>query len=212
MFYHLPRKEYMRQRWLKSFTFLILLSGPLTVRADTVNVGVFSFDVLNPESTTSLGVNTFSLYNFTGPAFNLPPDFPALDELTFTGVSITVNLSGGPDVVLLGDLGPGLYSPASASLEYLESDHVLSAALTASLAISQFDLADGNVFELSSQQLTAILLPSSGNALSPGVDFVLITASGTEVASAVPEPRSAPFLLISMFAFAGFVKRSLARK
>jgi hypothetical protein len=205
----IPRRS---SRGIQIALLLLFLVGPRTGRADTVNLGVFSFDVLNPGTPQSLGVNTFSIDNLTGPTFNLPPDFPVLDELTFVGVSVTVNLSGGPSVVSLGDLAPGLYSPASASLEFLESDLVSSATLSASLAESQFALSDGNIFELSSQQLTANLLPSSGDVLSAGVDFALITASGTEVGAAVPEPSSTPFLLTSIFAFVGFGKRWFSRK
>jgi hypothetical protein len=183
-----------------------LLVAP-NVRADTINLGVFSFDVLNPGGPGSPGVNSFSIDNFTGPTFGLPPDFPAIDELTFLGVNVVINLTGGPDVVPLGDLGPGLYSPASASLEFLDSDQVSSASLDATLGPSQFALADGNIFELSSQQLSATLLPSSGNTLSAGVDFVLITASGTEVAATVPEPDYAPCFLTAAFVFLGFAKR-----
>jgi hypothetical protein len=207
MFLDFVRSIKSRKLSMMPVTLLILFAlAPHTVSADTLDVGVFSFDVLNPGSSGSPGVNSFSIDNFTGPIFGLPPDFPSMDQLTFLGVSVTVNLTGGPDVVPLGDLGPGQYSPASASLEFLDSDQVSSASLDATLGPSQFALADGNTFDLSSQQLSATLLPSSGNALTPGVDFVLITASGTEVAVAVPEPSYMPWFVIIVFSVA-FAKR-----
>jgi hypothetical protein len=195
------------QRTLPALILVFFSLMALNVRADTVNLGVFSFDVLNPASPGSAGVNSFSVDNLTGATFDLPPDFPALDDLTFLGVNVTINLVGGPDVVPLGDLGPGFYSPAAASLEFLDSDQVSSASLDATLGPSQFALADGDLFELSSQQLSATLLPSSGNALTAGVDLVLITVSGTEVAATVPEPDYAPCFLIAAFVFVRFAKR-----
>jgi len=167
----------------------VLVLGFLTIAtsaamADSVTVGVVSFDVVNPGAT-----NAFTVYNLTGP-FSLFPDFPVADPLTFTGISLTLTESGSSTPFLLPDAGPG-----SEQLLVLNTDSFTQAAFQANLNQSIFALGDGTIFQASSGVVTATLLPSSGNDLTPGVDFAYLTVSGSPVTIPIPEPSTLLLLL-----------------
>ena len=57
----------------------VLVAG--TARADIVAIGVLAFNVLNPGTPASPGINDFEIDNFTGPVFGLPPELPVVDSL-----------------------------------------------------------------------------------------------------------------------------------
>lgn len=62
--------------------------------ADTINLGFVSFDAFIPGSSSSPGVNEFSINNFTGdPGLGgsaLPSDFPIFTFLTIQGARLTL--------------------------------------------------------------------------------------------------------------------------
>ena len=72
------------------FLGLCLLSS--AAYADIVPVGVLSYDTFIPAGNGSPGVDAFDIANFTG-AFNLAPDFPVTDSLTFKSAVLTLTLS-----------------------------------------------------------------------------------------------------------------------
>jgi len=149
--------------------------------ADSVTVGVLTYDVNNPGTAVSVGIDAFTLYNGTG-AFSLPPDLPVAGDLTFLGAAVT---PAGLGVSSFGDQGPG-----SSQILFLDSNLFTSALFQATLSQTLFTLSDGTSFQADSNVLTATLLPSNGTTLVAGTDSVLLTVSGTPVVAAVPEPSS----------------------
>lgn len=109
----------------------MLLVGTSNTRADSLTVGVVSFDVANPGAT-----NAFTVYNLTGP-FSLFPDFPVSDSLTFTGITLTLTESGSSTLFILADAGPG-----SEQLLVLDTDSFTQAVFQANLSQSIFSLGD----------------------------------------------------------------------
>lgn len=89
---------------LGGFTLCLLVS---IAQADTVSVGVLSYDTFIPAGDGSPGVLAFDLANLTG-AFSLPTDLPVTNSLTFESATLTLTLSDlTQDVIALGDIGPG---------------------------------------------------------------------------------------------------------
>src|SRR5580658_9899718 len=75
--------------------------------ANSVDLGVLSYDVFIPGAPGMPGVDAFDIANFTG-AFGLPPDFPVSGNLTLVGATLTLFPLGQPSEVLaLGNIGPG---------------------------------------------------------------------------------------------------------
>jgi hypothetical protein len=172
---------------------IALAASPLC--GEIVDLGVFSFNNLNPGGNGSSGINDFEIDNFTGVLFGLPPDFPVTDSITLAGVQVTLFPAGAGSspVIPLGDLAPGVYTPDG--LQFLDTSQFSEATLQATLSQTTFALSDGTTFLADSAAIDATLLPSSGPVLQPGVDFVILSVSG-EV-SAIPEARhSALFLVI----------------
>jgi hypothetical protein len=190
----LPQPEWMTIPFLSRalLGLLLVLMGSAAARADSLNVGVLSFDVLIPGA-----IDVFTVNNSTQ-AFALPPDFPISSALTFSNPTFTLTESGTPGSMSLGDIGPGFSQQL-----VLDSASFSEADFTAQLSQTLFTLADGTSFQASSNTLTATLLPSSGPFLTAGVDSVLLTVSGSVVATPVPEPASwllfagaAPWLIL----------------
>jgi hypothetical protein len=184
---------------------IIVLMGPAFHASGaplSFNVGVFSFDVLNPGTAGTPGQNQFVVNNFTG-SNALPPDFPVVNALTLKNVSIDL----GSGLISLPDVGPGSVEPVP--LTFLDTMPFASAMFHANIDASQLSLADGTTVQLTSNLITAVIAPSQGVDLSPGIDFALITVDGTVVSS--PEPSSVVFVLMSfllLFGFAGSHLRS----
>ena len=107
--------------------------------AHAVPVGIISFNTFIPGPG---GVNAFTIVNLTGP-FALPPTFPVLNSLTFTGSTLALVRGDGMSLPLisLGDIGPGSLAPLS--LRFPDTTSFLSATFTASLTM------DGLLFDLS---------------------------------------------------------------
>lgn len=166
---------------------------PATVSADTVALGVLSFDNPIPDGTTP-GVNVFDITNYTG-AFDLPPDLPVATGVTFQNAVLTVDIDGGgSEQIDLGDIGPGVYSP-SADDEFTDTINFTDATLTATLDVTSLQLDDGSTFTADPDILVTIL-PSSPPDLIAGTDFAIITASSAEAPS-TPEPGTAALLSVS---------------
>lgn len=177
---------------------LLVLLASTAARADSLNLGVLSYDPFIPGA-----VDAFTVNNSTGP-FSLPPDFLASTSLTFSGATLDLTQSGVTSSIPLGDLAPGI-----SQLLVLDSASFSSAVFNAQLSQTLFALSNGTSFQANSSTLTATLLPSSGPFLTPGVDFVLLTVSGTVVVP-VPEPPSwllfvgaAPWLIL----FRGMIRK-----
>ena len=183
-------------RWSSPVFFLsiVLLLSPTAAFCDTVNIGLISFDVFIPGDINTPGVDVFNIYNFTGDpssgGFALPPDFPAMESLTFLSSSLTLMSGGSPLAIPLGDLGPGALSPTD-PVQFPDTSLFTGAIFTATLSQTGFLLSDGSTFHVGSPTITAELLPSSGPSLVAGTDFAVITVSNV---SNVPEPRTALLL------------------
>ncbi len=150
-----------------------------------VNLGVFSFDVLNPSSNQSAGQNQFTIYNFTGGS-SLAPDFPATTDIVFQNA--TVNVGAGPiDIGGIDSSGSG-FQPSS--LTFLSTRAFSSATFEATLSTTNLQLAGGTAVTLLSDEASGVILPSIGNNLTAGDDFAFLTVRGTTAETTVPEPNS----------------------
>ena len=185
---------------------VIFLCCPLVALADIFPVGYLSLDILIPGAPGSPGVNAFTIGDLTGDpfagGFAVPPTFPVITSLTFKNSSLVLVSGGFSQTFLLGDIGPGFFS--SNELEFADIEDFSSATFSATLDTTSLQLDGGGSFTASSALISALLLPSSGNSLVAGTDFVYIDVSG-EV-SAVPEPAS--FLLLGTIVFWLWPKRA----
>jgi hypothetical protein len=185
---------------------LLLLFSP-ALRADLVNIGLVSFDVLIPGGPSSPGVNVVDISNLTGdPAsggFALPPDFPAFTLLTFLASKITLNPLGGvPETVALGDIGPGPFT-SPGFLQFPDSLLFSSAVFSATLSTTHILLADGSAFDAASSSFSTELLPAVGPSLVANNDLAVMTAAN------VPEP---PMSALLLFALAALVATNAMRR
>ena len=180
------------RNWVSSAAPLLLLSLCLGAPAEgsTINLGLISFDVFIPAGAGP-GVNAFNLSNFTGDpgggGFALPPDFPVFTGVTFLNASLTLAHESVTDVVLLGDLLPGSYSPLN--LLFPDTTLFTSATFSATIDSPSLLLSDGSTFQAGSLNLIATLIPSAPGPLSAGTDLLVITVSD-EVVSNIPEPST----------------------
>lgn len=158
---------------------LVVLGGSAAKADETINLGVVSFDTLNPGAT-----DAFTLYNFTG-SNSLPTDFPVVPDLTFLGATLTVfdTTSSTATPNSLGDQTPG-----SSQLAVLASDSYSEADFAATLSQTIFGLSDGTTFQADSDLVSVALLPSSGPSLQADVDYAIISVNGSLVTPPVPEP------------------------
>jgi hypothetical protein len=180
------------------------LGGNARATTIDVNLGVFSFDSLNPGTSQSTGLNQFTIYNFTG-ANNLAPDFPVADNLVF--VQANVNLGQGN--MSISNVGSGSVQPYA--LAELATIQFTSATFSAVLNTTSFLLADGTQVQLSSNAVTATITPGLGADLNAGTDFALITVTGTIVpVNGVPEPGTALFAAIALVFL--FVARRVSKR
>jgi hypothetical protein len=199
----------------------LLFLSARCIRADQINLGTISFDVLIPASS-SPGTNGFNIFNLTGGA-NLLPDFPVANDLTFLTSSLlltgtqpdpsnpsqTIPLS---ESINLGDIGPGaLQDPFGfppPSLQFPDTFLFTQAELKAKLSTTTFHLADGgvlangnpypagSVFTVNSPSIDVVVTPLNGNNLTAGTDQAVISVSGTVSTHVIPEPASASLLLL----------------
>jgi hypothetical protein len=168
---------------------LAALGGSVANADETINLGVVSFDTLNPGAT-----DAFTLFNFTG-SNSLPTDFPVVPDLTFLGATLKVadTTSSTTTANSVGDQTPG-----SSQLAVLASDSYSEADFEATLSQTIFGLSDGTTFQADSNVVSAALLPSSGPSLQADVDFAIISANGSIITPPVPESPVWLLLLTAM--------------
>src|SRR5438309_9382852 len=102
--------RYRRTQMRPTFTRMVLIllacvCFSAVAFADTINVGIVGYDLLNPTGSSS-GTTEFDIYNFTG-ANSLGADFPITTSLVLTNLTLTVKLSGGTEVFSLGSTSSG---------------------------------------------------------------------------------------------------------
>ncbi len=186
---------------------IALLASAAVGYASTANIGVISFDVLISGTPGAPGVNAFDISDLTGDpgagGFALPPDFPVFTSLTFTLTGLALVGSGGTQNISLGSIVPGTLSPPP-SLQFPDTTTFSSSTLVFTLSQTNLALSGGGTFAAASSQVTALLLPSSGNSLVAGTDFALITVS---TVSPVPEPGSFTFVFAGLAAVLGWRKQ-----
>ena len=189
----------------------LLLVLPAVAAADTIDLGIFSFQNLIPDGTTP-GVNVFDVSNFTGATWSLPPGFPVVTQMTLQDTMLTLDGSGGTQQIALGDTDPGLFS-AAITHDFPTTETFTSATLTAILSGTSLMLFDGSTFTLASDTITATILPSIGDDLTAGTDFALITASGVPVSSqdATPEPPTSALLSGTLLVLVGVARKRLKK-
>lgn len=178
-----------------------VLAGLAPAATIDVNLGAFSFDVLNPASGQFVGQNQFTIYNLTG-VDNLAPDFPVVTDVSFQNP--TANVGAGPIQIGSIDSSAGGIQPPS--LEFLSTDTFTSATFDATVSTTNIQLADGTLVQLSSNQVSGMILPSQGNNLTAGVDFALLTVTGTVVETTVPEPSTSGAGIIALLLLTAAVR------
>jgi hypothetical protein len=193
----------------RSVVHLLLITGFLLVCmplcADTLTIGLISFDNLVPAGPSAPGVNVFTLYDFTG-SNALPPDAPVTTPLDFLDTAVTLD---GSQVNNAGTITPG--STQAAVLEFSTSQNFTSATFSADLSSPTF-VANGQSYLAASSVVTASLLPSSPPDLIAGVDFVPITIEASPVAATVPEPSSCCLTLPVLLAVLYRCRRNCTQK
>lgn len=181
-----------------AIVLLLSLAVP-TAFADTYNVGFISYDLTNPNGSSS-GTTQFDITNETGANSSFSADFPITDALTLQNLSLVVSFA---------DLSSETFSLDSTTPLFTTSDQITSATLTGTLT----PLTGVNVFGVGTVTLlpdfTATIMPSSGLYLTAGDpngtlgDFALITAS-TPPPSNATEPST---LLLLVTGLCGFTLR-----
>jgi hypothetical protein len=166
--------------------------GASPVQADSVAVGIISFDVINPSVAGDPGQNAFTIVNATG-IFSLFPDLPVASNISFLGATLTATGPGNPGSIAFGDVNPGALQDL-----VLGTDVFISASFKATLSQTLFLLSNGTSFQADTNIITATLLPSSGNSLKAGTDFLVLTVSGSPVVSSAAEPSSLMLLFLAL--------------
>lgn len=173
------------------FVLGLVLFPSLKADANSIAIGLISFDAFIAGAPGSPGTNAFNITNFTGDpglgGFALPPSFPVFSLLTFNNSTLTLAFSNGTSqVISLGSIGPGpLLDPNGnplAPLQFPDTTVFSSAIFQGTLSLTNFVLSNGSPFVPLSNFFSVTLLPSSGSSLAAGTDFALIQVAP------VPEP------------------------
>jgi hypothetical protein len=170
------------------------LTWPAVARADSIPVGVVSFDVFIPGAS---GVNAININNFTG-LNALPPDFSGSTDLIFKAASLTLEDTFS-QTVFLGDINPGSF--LFPSLQFPSTRNFRKLTFTATLSQTEFVLVDGTAFKAASPDIALTILPFAGSTLVAGTDFGVITIAP------VPEPGTLPLLLSGLAGLLGLKLR-----
>lgn len=190
------------------FAIVLLTFGVGFAKAGEVTIGLLSFDVFIPSSGAAAGINSFDVFNLTGPSYGPAVGPPyASDPLTFDSASLTLNFSSGSsESISLGDISPGelLDSSGNPIVQFPSTDDFSSAVFTATLTPTTFTLSDGTTFAASGD-ITADLTPSSGSALVAGTDFAVINAESAPVISAAESSPFLSFLLVDLLTISAFL-------
>jgi len=186
---------------------LLGLASLPAARAEVI-VGILSFDVFIPAGANSPGIDTFDIFNFTGPAYGPLAGSPYVpDSVTLDNVILTAFFMGGAwQTFDLGNLDPGqlLDSGGNPVVQFPGSAQFTSATLTATLSQTSFTLSDGSTFT-ASPSISVDLAPSSGGLLVAGVDFAPIYAEPS--GGAAPEPGTLVLLPLGLMAVAALKRR-----
>lgn len=187
---------------------VVLVSSLQSAKANTEYLGYIAFSNLIPGAPGAPGVNVFSLNNFTGDpllgGFAVPPTFQSLTPVTFLSSTLTLVAGGLPQVISLGSLGPGSFTPVP--LQFADTVDFDSAVFSAVLNTTTFQLADGTTFQATSPAISVNLLPSTGPFLAADIDFGLIAVNGSP--AVVPEPAPVCLLLVAL----PFLRRWLLKR
>jgi len=169
--------------------WVVLLLGlfSASATADTIPVGVLSFDNLNPTGSAggTFGLDVLNLTQLGGGLITT--------QLTFSNFSLIAQLTNGTSQLVplfatdsLGDFSSG---------QAFVAGDVLSATLTGTFAPLGVTLADGSTATILST-FSRTLIGASGGPLQDG-DLVLFNAN-TVPANAVPEPTTLVLLILSL--------------
>lgn len=174
------------QSWL-AVASLVLAGGLYggVANAATVNLGFFSFDSFIPPGPGDPGVNAIGIANLTGAAA-LPPDFAATTGLTFENLEFILDDGLSLNTITIGDFGPG--SDVPDALKLADTLQLVGLTLRARLSQQSFGLSDGTTFQAASRDVSITLLPSSGQFLTPDLDFAVISVESAQ--GAIPEPAT----------------------
>jgi hypothetical protein len=163
------------------------LALPQIMRADTLTLGLLSFDNLIPSVPGQIGVNAFDVTNLTGD----PSGDPTFTAVTFDNSTLTLP---GAAPIALGDITAQSFFFNIPAVQFPDTQTFASAEFKATLDVTTFLLSDGvTTFTANSAAVDVLLLPSSGDSLLAGIDSALITVSNAS--AAVPEPNSWLLLL-----------------
>jgi hypothetical protein len=178
------------KRHAAALAFICLSACAMEAKADPspIVLGVLSFDSLIPDAPGAVGVNGFTIYNFTG-ANSLPgtPD----SAISFLNASLLLNGTQGVNV---GEVDPGSVQPLN--LQFPTTSLFTDAEFSAMLSTTSFTI-DGENYVASSDMLTAVLVPSSPPELAAGTDFVLLEVDASPATVGVPETGSLWMMLMS---------------
>lgn len=187
---------------LRPFVPLLLFAWALVVvparpaAAESIAIGVVSFDVFLPGDGDTPGVNAINLLNLTGDplagGFALDPDFPSHTEITLLNASLTLVVDGVPQLLALGDIGPGLFDPTLALL-FSDTASISSLILTATLSTTALRRGDGTALTAASQMVMLTMLPLVDGALVPGLDLAVISIDAD---TSTPVPAPGAFVLL----------------
>jgi hypothetical protein len=193
----------------KTLAVLCILTACSTLAsADSVGVGVFTFDLNTPTASA-----TFDITNLTG-SNAFAPDFPVTTPLTLTITSLVATLDGGGTLNLngsvfsivdpQGDLNCAVPGDAGSGGCNFSAYNLVSATITGTFSpVTGITGLPGGATDISSTFTTTITPnagcgPSGGTAttLTAGCDSAVIYATSLTV-SAVPEPASWQMLLLA---------------
>jgi hypothetical protein len=175
-------------RHTAALAFICLSACVLEAKADPIVLGVLSFDSLIPDAPGAVGVNGFTIYDFTGD--NSLPGTPD-SAISFLDVSLLLN---GTQSVSLGEVDPGSVQPLN--LQFPTSTLFTDAEFSATLSTPSFTI-DGVNYVASSDILTADLAPGSPPDLAAGTDFITLEVDASPATTAVPEADTLWMLLMS---------------
>ena len=166
--------------WLRlALVVTSLAASGLQVKADTILVGVLSFDSVVPAAPGAPGINGFTIYNFTGT--NSQPGTPN-SALSFLNTSVLLD---GSQTVNIGTIAPGSVQPAS--LQFPTATVFTDAEFSATLDTNSFTIAGQN-YVATSDLVSADLTPATPLDLEAGSDFVELQIEATLSSTIVPEP------------------------